>query len=279
LNYAAQRIRMEPEGHGAPDEPGEQAHALTAVLLDEHIRCRGTAEAPLFCAADVARHLGDANYRRHLKDIGGEDYARRVRVMDARGRVQEAIFFTEMGLYKYLLRSGRPKAEPFQAYVYKLLVAERKKHVDKALLELKLAQDAAKLAQDAARLAEEGRRVLERELLVARHETCRAQVALDLAKKRYAKARDEWPRFRPSEETVFQDYVQWCDERFQKEHPSFAPPSFIAADEMIMSWHYSHGTFDQGYEALVVAYEEDYENQKAWLAAEAERPRVAGQDK
>src|SRR5688572_16684454 len=40
---------------------------LALVFWDKHIRILGTVTDPLFCAKDIAKYIGDANYVRTLK--------------------------------------------------------------------------------------------------------------------------------------------------------------------------------------------------------------------
>lgn len=117
---------------------------LVVVFWDKHIRILGTVDDPLFCAKDIARHIGDAHYVRTLKGYKAGateetgEYLCTITTLDAMGRPQNTLFLTENGLYRYLLRSDLPEAIKFQVYVYKLLKAERKRIIDSALLALKI---------------------------------------------------------------------------------------------------------------------------------------------
>lgn len=92
--------------------------------LLKSVRMRGTSEEPLFNISDVANYIGDTNYNRTTKDFGPKlkvqsDYN------DGK-RTRYANFFTERGLYEYMLLSGRPKCEEFKEMVYDILKQVRK---------------------------------------------------------------------------------------------------------------------------------------------------------
>lgn len=80
------------------------------------IRTAGTAEEPLFCLADVCRVLELSNIsetkRRLIKDGVSP-----IEVIDNLGRKQQANFINEQNLYKVIMRSDKPQAEPFQDWV------------------------------------------------------------------------------------------------------------------------------------------------------------------
>lgn len=76
------------------------------------IRTAGTSEKPLFCLADVCRvlDLQVTPTKNRLKPDG----VSLIKVIDSLGREQEATFITEQNLYKVIMRSDKPQAEPFQ---------------------------------------------------------------------------------------------------------------------------------------------------------------------
>lgn len=78
------------------------------------IRTAGTAEEPLFCLADVCRvlELRTDAVKSRLKDA-----PIRIGVTDSLGRKQQALFVNEQNLYKVIMRSDKPQAEPFQDWV------------------------------------------------------------------------------------------------------------------------------------------------------------------
>lgn len=79
------------------------------------IRTAGTADNPMFCLADVCRvlELRVDGVTPRLK----KDGYNRIGVIDSLGRHQEAIFVNEQNLYKVIMRSDKPQAEPFQDWV------------------------------------------------------------------------------------------------------------------------------------------------------------------
>lgn len=79
------------------------------------IRTVGTADNPLFCLADLCRvlELRVDGVTPRLK----KDGYNRIGVIDSLGREQQAIFVNEQNLYKVIMRSDKPQAEPFQDWV------------------------------------------------------------------------------------------------------------------------------------------------------------------
>lgn len=79
------------------------------------IRTAGTAENPLFCLADLCRvlELRVDGVTPRLK----KDGYNRIGVIDSLGREQQALFVNEQNLYKVIMRSDKPQAEPFQDWV------------------------------------------------------------------------------------------------------------------------------------------------------------------
>ena len=79
------------------------------------IRTAGTADNPMFCLADVCRvlELRVDGVTPRLK----KDGYNRIGVIDSLGRHQEVIFVNEQNLYKVIMRSDKPQAEPFQDWV------------------------------------------------------------------------------------------------------------------------------------------------------------------
>lgn len=79
------------------------------------IRTAGTSEEPLFCLADVCKilELQVSPTKNRLNPNG----VSLIKVIDSMGREQDATFITEMNLYKTIMRSDKPQAEPFQDWV------------------------------------------------------------------------------------------------------------------------------------------------------------------
>mgnify|MGYP001446144979 FL=1 len=79
------------------------------------VRVAGTSDKPLFCLADVCKilDLQITSTKNRLKPDG----VSLIKVIDSLGRTQEAIFVSESNLYKAIMRSDKPQAEPFQDWV------------------------------------------------------------------------------------------------------------------------------------------------------------------
>jgi phage antirepressor YoqD-like protein len=79
------------------------------------IRTAGTADNPLFCLVDICRVL-ELRVDGVLPRLKQDGY-NRIGVIDRLGREQQAIFVNEKNLYKVIMRSDKPQAEPFQDWV------------------------------------------------------------------------------------------------------------------------------------------------------------------
>lgn len=90
------------------------------------IRTAGTAENPLFCLSDVCKvlELRVDGVTPRLK----KDGVNRIGVIDSMGREQQAIFVSEQNLYKVIMRSDKPQAEPFQDWVCGEVLPSIRKH-------------------------------------------------------------------------------------------------------------------------------------------------------
>lgn len=89
------------------------------------VRVAGTSENPLFCLADVRKILGlrvDAVQSRLT------DAPIRIGVTDSIGREQQMNFVNEKNLYKVIMRSDKPRAEPFQDRVCGEVLPSIRKH-------------------------------------------------------------------------------------------------------------------------------------------------------
>lgn len=131
---------------------------LAALFETRGIRITGTICEPLFCAADVAVHIGDDNSARYFQNRTPELYLKWVPLRDAQGQQRPTRALTEAGLYRYLLQSTLEKAEPFQEYTYNLLTQERKRTVSGARLALKIAETLAEELKRQNATSQKGRR-------------------------------------------------------------------------------------------------------------------------
>lgn len=79
------------------------------------IRTAGTADEPLFCLADICRVLELQTNK--VKDRLKQDGWNSIPLTDKLGRGQLATFINEQNLYRLVMRSDKPQAEPFQDWV------------------------------------------------------------------------------------------------------------------------------------------------------------------
>lgn len=79
------------------------------------IRTAGDAGTPMFCLADICKalELQVQNTKKRLK----EDGVYSINLIDSLGREQQALFINEQNLYRLIMRSDKPQAEPFQDWV------------------------------------------------------------------------------------------------------------------------------------------------------------------
>lgn len=93
------------------------SHAVT-ILLDEN-------DDPLFKASDIGKVLSITNVRTSIVDFDVEEKVVRSTYSSSCGN-QDAIFLTEQGVFKLVMRSRKPIAKPFQAWVFNVLKTIRK---------------------------------------------------------------------------------------------------------------------------------------------------------
>ena len=91
------------------------------------VRTAGTADAPLFCLADVCRALSIANHRNVKTRLDADD-VRLMDTIDNMGRNQQVTFVTEAGLYDTILRSDSENAKPFRKWVTSEVLPSIRKH-------------------------------------------------------------------------------------------------------------------------------------------------------
>lgn len=82
-------------------------------------------EEPLFCLADVCKVL---ELRVDAVQSRIRDAPIRFGVIDSMGRAQQMNFVTEKNLYKVIMRSDKPQAEPFQDWVCGEVLPSIRKH-------------------------------------------------------------------------------------------------------------------------------------------------------
>ena len=90
-----------------------------------HIRTAGTADDPLFCLTDICRVLelqtGATKNRLDQKGIS------LINTLTSKGE-QKIIFINEKNLYRVIMRSDKPQAEPFQDWVCGEVLPSIRKH-------------------------------------------------------------------------------------------------------------------------------------------------------
>jgi prophage antirepressor-like protein len=105
--------------------------AFTTNSLHTEIVIKGTVEAPLFRASDVALILEISNIRSSIKDFNESEKV--VHTMSTPGGPQNVLFLTQTGLFRLLFRSKNPIALQVQYWacdVVKALQLNQRKQND-----------------------------------------------------------------------------------------------------------------------------------------------------
>jgi prophage antirepressor-like protein len=123
---------------------------LKDLFTSKNILIAGTAIKPLFSVPHVARYIEDQNYGRYLKDCP-ETHVVKMIVEGASNNRTATNFFTESGLYFYLMRRNLAKAKPFQEWVLDQLCELRLKIIDEAKLRAKIAEDTLAIVEYSAK--------------------------------------------------------------------------------------------------------------------------------
>ena len=92
------------------------------------IRTAGTAQEPIFCAADICRALGYANGRKAIADHCEEGDETKRDIIDNLGRTQAATFVNESGLYSLIFGSKLESAKQFKKWVTSDVLPSIRKH-------------------------------------------------------------------------------------------------------------------------------------------------------
>ena len=92
------------------------------------IRTAGTAQEPIFCAADICRALGYANGRKAIADHCEEGDVTKRDIIDNLGRTQAATFVNESGLYSLIFGSKLESAKQFKKWVTSDVLPSIRKH-------------------------------------------------------------------------------------------------------------------------------------------------------
>ena len=99
------------------------------IFKNEHfgeIRVAGTSDEPLFCLADICRILDIKN----VSDCKSRLDQRGIVLSDTptNGGIQQLVYVNEKNLYKVIMRSDKPQAEPFQDWVCGEVLPSIRKH-------------------------------------------------------------------------------------------------------------------------------------------------------
>lgn len=92
------------------------------------VRTAGTAQEPIFCAADICRALGYANGRKAIADHCEEGDVTKRDIIDNLGRTQAATFVNESGLYSLIFGSKLESAKQFKKWVTSDVLPSIRKH-------------------------------------------------------------------------------------------------------------------------------------------------------
>lgn len=100
-----------------------------------NVRISGTADSPLFCAADICHALGLGQVSRAINGIP-KDGVTQSNLIDSMGRSQNANFLTESGLYRLIFKSTKPQASAFQSWVFNDVLPSIRKTGKYAVIEV-----------------------------------------------------------------------------------------------------------------------------------------------
>ncbi len=110
------------------------------LFYNTNVRLYGTDKDPLFAAIDVGKLFGDHNIYRVIRSMPIEYYVR-IPSATSNERSQDRLFFTEEGLYYYVLTSNRDNARKHRVRLLSTLRECRPKHIDSELVEDKIDRD------------------------------------------------------------------------------------------------------------------------------------------
>jgi len=127
---------------------------------EKNIRILGTEESPLFAVKDICDILGLKNTTTTIYKIP-EKWRCFKKVKSSSG-IQETSFVTEAGLYKIIMRSNKPIAEPFQEFVCEEILPSIRKTGEYKLEEYKkMVEEKNKALEDKDKTLEDKDKKLE----------------------------------------------------------------------------------------------------------------------
>ena len=89
---------------------------ISLAFNDENIRIVGTTEEPMFVVKDICKILGLSNVTEVLRNIP-DKWKYSVKLNTSTQGLQTSNVVNEAGLYKIIMRSNKPIAQPFQEFV------------------------------------------------------------------------------------------------------------------------------------------------------------------
>ena len=86
---------------------------------DKKIRVYGTVEEPLFLLKNVAEVFNIASINSHISDF--DESEKILQYLKSNGGIQKHTFLTEIGFYKFIMRSRKRKSIEFQKWLFTIL--------------------------------------------------------------------------------------------------------------------------------------------------------------
>lgn len=86
---------------------------------DKKIRVYGTVEKPLFLLKNVAEVFNIVSINSHIQDF--DESEKILQDLQTRGGIQKHTFLTEIGFYKFIMRSRKRKSIEFQKWLFTIL--------------------------------------------------------------------------------------------------------------------------------------------------------------
>ena len=86
---------------------------------DKKIRVYGTVEEPLFLLKNVAEVFNIVSINSHIQDF--DESEKILQDLQTRGGIQKHVFLTEIGFYKFIMRSRKRKSIEFQKWLFTIL--------------------------------------------------------------------------------------------------------------------------------------------------------------
>jgi len=249
-----------------------KASPLVDLFTTQNVRIQGDVHDPLFYAVDVAAKIGDTNNYRNALEVVDEEYKRREPGRDTKGRRQEMLMLTELGLYQYLMRSSRPGAQPFQKWVAEHLRDVRRQLVDEAQLAAKIAMDALAAAKAEVAAAQASEAAANSQAARSRGQASQALEASYQLRRENGTLRLQTTRhpYTPHPEADWRTYLAYCLTRAEEEgnldqsglraHLAAHPTAETELNDLAQSYDATR-RHEAGYTAI-----------KAWLTAQATDP-------